>query len=433
MARYLQDIRGSVNRDIDCQFALNLGMLIGDYVSCKRVLIGRDAHTPSQLIKRAIGTGLMAAGVDVIDFGVATVPVMHHNMKRFDAHLMINVSRSPLRADEINIKILSNHEIPLEQRPTLYAEYEELGKLRYVDNYLESYVKSIMESVSPSVSEREFLIVLGYDDGSPYNVEGEILNQLGCQTINITFRGSLFGKNFPIANPSSISLISDVVKAVGADMGVILDNDRDTIFFIDERGQLLRDQTVLSIFAGYYISRGDGPVVSSVVASKSLERVSRGRLIRTSVNNVLNEVHAKNAVFGGDEPGMYIFPEFQCCYDATFTLLKILEIIAEENRTLHALASEIGKYSRVEFSVECPNEFKDIVIEKLLKHLHEGEVEIIDGIRVEDQDGVILVRPSRFEPVLRVYIESESPEETQKRSRDIVDLIKNEMSDLYGE
>lgn len=433
MARYVQDIRGSVNRDIDCQFALNLGMLIGDYVSCKRVLIGRDAHTPSQLIKRAIGTGLMAAGVDVIDFGVATVPVIHHHMKSFDTHLMINVSRSPLRADEINIKLLSNHEIPLEQRPTLYAEYEELGKLMYVDNYLESYVRSVLQLIAPSVSEREFLVVLGCDEGSPHNVEGEILNQLGCQTINITFRGSLFGKNFPIANPSSIAMISDVVKAVGADMGVILDNDRDTIFFIDERGQLLRDQTVLSIFAGHYLSRGDGPVVSSVVASKSLERVSRGRLIRTSVNNVLNEVHTNNAVFGGDEPGMYIFPEFQCCYDATFALLKMLEIITEENRTLHDLASEIGKYSRVEFSVECPNEFKDTVIERLLEQFQESDPELIDGIRVEDRAGVILIRPSRFEPVLRVYIESESPEETQKRSRDMIDLIKNEMSDLYGE
>ncbi|NLU04478.1 MAG: phosphomannomutase, partial [Methanothermobacter sp.] len=207
----------------------------------------------------------------------------------------------------------------------------------------------------------------------------------------------------------------------------------DTIFFIDERGQLLRDQTVLSIFAGHYLSRGDGPVVSSVVASKSLERVSRGRLIRTSVNNVLNEVHTNNAVFGGDEPGMYIFPEFQCCYDATFALLKMLEIITEENRTLHDLASEIGKYSRVEFSVECPNEFKDTVIERLLEQFQESDPELIDGIRVEDRVGVILIRPSRFEPVLRVYIESESPEETQKRSRDMIDLIKKEMSDLYGE
>ncbi|MCG2829255.1 phosphomannomutase [Methanothermobacter sp. K4] len=433
MARYVQDIRGSVNRDIDCSFALSLGMLIGDYVSCRRVLIGRDAHTPSQMIKRAIGTGLMAAGVDVIDFGVATVPVIHHHMERFDSHLMINVSRSPLRADEINIKLLSNHEIPLEQRPTVYADWNQLGKLRYVNNYLESYVKSIFEFISPSVGNHEFMVVLGYDEGSPWNIEGDILNQLNCQTINITFRGSLFGKNFPLANASSISMIADVVRATGADMGVILDNDRDTIFFIDERGELIRDQTVLSIFADHYLKSSDGPVVSSVVASKSLENVTGGRLIRTSVNNVLNKVYTENAAFGGDEPGMYIFPEFQYCYDATFALLKMLEIMAERKMTLHKLASGMERYSRVEFSMECPNEFKDSVIERLAEHFRGKKIELIDGIRVEESSGVVLIRPSRFEPLIRIYIESESSEETQKKSRHIMNLLKSEMSDLYGD
>jgi len=220
MAVYVQDIRGTVNRDIDCAFALNLGMLIGDYLRPGSVLIGRDAYTPSQMIKRAIGTGLMAAGIDVTDFGVVTVPVMHHNLQDLDANLMINVSRSPLRADEINIKILSNHEIPLEQRPTGHVPWNKLGKLRYLDNYAESYIESALGLISSAVKDTGFMVVLGFDEGSPPGIEGEILNLLECQTVNVSFRGSLFGESFPLINSSTISMISDIVKASGADMGV---------------------------------------------------------------------------------------------------------------------------------------------------------------------------------------------------------------------
>ena len=291
MAVYVQDIRGTVNRDIDCAFALNLGMLIGDYLRPGSVLIGRDAYTPSQMIKRAIGTGLMAAGIDVTDFGVVTVPVMHHNLQDLDANLMINVSRSPLRADEINIKILSNHEIPLEQRPTGHVPWNKLGKLRYLDNYAESYIESALGLISSAVKDTGFMVVLGFDEGSPPGIEGEILNLLECQTVNVSFRGSLFGESFPLINSSTISMISDIVKASGADMGVVLDNDRDSVFFIDERGNPIRDQTVLSIFAKHYLKDHDGPIVSSVVSSRSLEGVSGGRLIRTSVDRVLKEVY----------------------------------------------------------------------------------------------------------------------------------------------
>lgn len=94
-------------------------------------------------------------------------------------------------------------------------------------------------------------------------------------------------------------MISDIVKASGADMGVVLDNDRDSVFFIDERGNPIRDQTVLSIFAKHYLKDHDGPIVSSVVSSRSLEGVSGGRLIRTSVDRVLKEVYERRAVFGG--------------------------------------------------------------------------------------------------------------------------------------
>ena len=127
---------------------------------------------------------------------------------------------------------------------------------------------------------------------------------------------------------------------------------------------------------------------------------------------------------------MYIFPEFQYCFDGTFAILKMLEIMAEEKMTLSQLKSDIDEYSRVEFSVDCPNELKDAVIQRLVKYFRDKEPELCDGIRVEEPSCFMLIRASRFEPALRIYIESESSEKTQNKALDILKLIETLMGDM---
>jgi len=98
-----------------------------------------------------------------------------------------------------------------------------------------------------------------------------------------------------------------------------------------------------------------------VIASQSLDETVEnggGKLIKTSVDNVLNEIDVSNAVFGGDEPGMYVFPEFQTCFDAIFAVLKMLEILALKDTTLYQLTTEIKEYNRTGFTIECEHEKK---------------------------------------------------------------------------
>ena len=90
------------------------------------------------------------------------------------------------------------------------------------------------------------------------------------------------------------------------------------------------------------------------MASLSLDEVVSqcgGNLIKTSVNQVLKEVIDNDAVFGGDEPGMYVFPEFQTCYDAIFATVRMLEILAREDTTLSKLTQEIVEYPRTFFTL----------------------------------------------------------------------------------
>jgi len=189
----------------------------------------------------------------------------------------------------------------------------------------------------------------------------ELLNKLDCETVLIQTQEES-DINFPEPSPKRISVLSELTTALGADIGVVLDNDRDRAVFIDQKGNIIREQTVLNIFAKHALEiNPESNIVSSVIASQSLDETVEnggGKLIKTSVDNVLNEIDVSNAVFGGDEPGMYVFPEFQTCFDAIFAVLKMLEILALKDTTLYQLTTEIKEYNRTGFTIECEHEKK---------------------------------------------------------------------------
>lgn len=432
MSKYIQNIRGVVNSEITNKFASHLGTIVGNHVGIgKNVVVGRDLHIPSQMIKRSLTTGLMSSGVNVIDFGIAPIPVIHYGMGLYNANVMITISKSHLRPEDIDIKILSEHEIPLEQRHAEKVPWNQIGHLRYVHEYQEHYIKGVLKQLNKEVIKNKgFLVILDCEEGISSPLVPLILDELDCETVLIRCKDGVSDIDFPEPSPKRISLISELTTTLGADVGVLLDNDRDRTVFIDHNGNIIRDQTILGIFTKYLLKEKQvGTIVSSVVASQSLDEIvsdKGGNLIKTDVNSVLSEIDANNAVFGGDEPDMYIFPKFQTCFDGIFAVMKMLEIMAQEDTTLSNLAKGIKEYNRTGFTIECEHDKKDEVIEIFKTKFEFGKnINTIDGIRVDLEDSFLLIRPSRFEPLIRVYIESKKAEDLQKLTESVKNIIEN--------
>jgi phosphomannomutase / phosphoglucomutase len=432
MSKYVQNIRGVVNFEITNKFASHLGTIVGNYVGPeRRVVVGRDSNVPSQMIKRSLTTGLMSAGVDVIDFGVAPIPVIHYSRDFYNANVMITISKSHLRPEDIDIKIFSDHEIPLEQRHAEKVPWNQIGHLRYVHEYREKYVKGVLDTINTDlINEKAFLIVLDCEEGGDMPFAPQLLNKINCETVFIGCKDSDLDSDFPEPSPKRISLVSELATAIGADMGILLDNDGDRTVFIDPHGNIIRDQTILSIFAKHILEKNPGGnIVSSVVASQSLDEIvseSGGNLIKTSVNNILNQIDDLNAIFGGDEPGMYVFPRFQNCFDAIFSVMKMLEILAKEDTTISKLAQGIEEYNRTVFTIECEHDKKSEVIDEFkTKFDSESSINNVDGVRIDLEDSFILIRPSRFEPLIRVYIESKSAQKLQELTESVKKMVEN--------
>jgi len=183
---------------------------------------------------------------------------------------------------------------------------------------------------------------------------------------------------------------------------------------------------MISIFAKKSLKENPGNIVSSVVSSLALEEVvtqENGKLIKAPVNSILSEAVNSNAVFAGDEPGTYVFPQFQSCSDPIFATIMLIKIISE-NKPLSQLASEIPEYHRTGFTIKCEHENKSRVIQMLKEKLEEkGNIDNTDGVRVDFEDSYVLARPSIFDPILKIYIETKDPSKLPILNREINEII----------
>jgi phosphomannomutase/phosphoglucomutase len=121
----------------------------------------------------------MSAGINVIEFGIVPIPVIHFSLESYDASTMITVSRSHLRPDDIDIKIFSDNEIPLEQRHTEKVPWNEIGNLKYVDKYYEKYLKGILKQAPIKlIKDKGFLLVLDCQEGLKTPFASQIMNEI---------------------------------------------------------------------------------------------------------------------------------------------------------------------------------------------------------------------------------------------------------------
>lgn len=425
MSLYVNEIRGIVNSEITNEFASNLGNIIGNFVSSgKKVIVGRDINDPSQMIKRSITAGILAAGIDVIDFGIAPIPTVHYGADLYNTDVIVTVTASHMRPEEIDIKVFSNHEIPLTQRHAEKASWDRIGQLSYVHDYVDKYLNAVLENTEKNViSSRAPKVVIDCTNGSTAQFLPEILSRLGCDAILFGCQPTnISARKFAEPTPESVSLVSNLVNAVGADIGIAMDNDGDRVIFIDEKGNVIRDQTAFGIITReYLIENPGGTIVSSIIASMSLDEIVSdhgGKLIKVPIDSVLDEITKNKAIFGGDSSGMYVFPKLQGCFDAIFAAVKMLEIVCKHNKTLSTLVKEVPEYPRTVFSVDCEHDEKMKVLENLEENL-KGKIDTTEGIRIQGNDSVVLIRPSRFEPLMRVYVEAKSSGKLQKLSHDI--------------
>jgi mannose-1-phosphate guanylyltransferase/phosphomannomutase len=422
-------ITGLANVEISPEFASRVGAALGAALGRRRaVLTSRDHHKASRMINRALMAGLLSVGVDVQDLGVAPIPVARYLAAALGLAGGTHVRISPYDPELLDLKVVDQRGTDLgpERERTVErlffredferAAVADTGTISFPHQGTDRYRDGLLGSVDHEAIRRgRFRIVLDYAFGAASAIFPAVLGQLGVDVISLNayLDPDRIAKTAEEFN-RSIEQLSNIVRTLGADLGVLLDTGGEKVFLVDDKGEPLSGDLALAVMALLVMqTHAPGPVAVPVTASRVLDGLASARgfeLVRTraSPRALMLQAAQRGTVFVGEERGGFVFPGFQPAFDAMMATVKLLEMLARLEVRLSALGQSIPATHLIRDHVACPHERKGAVMRRLLEATQDETVEVIDGVRIRLGEDWVAAIPDPDRALFHVLAESGS-------------------------
>jgi phosphomannomutase/phosphoglucomutase len=423
-------IRGLVNVELTPEMAIKVGSSIGTFFGKgKNLLVGYDARTSGPMFSKAVISGLTATGCNVFFAGMAPTPSLQFAIKnhKLEGGVIITASHNPPEYNGIKViwsdGIETSHEQEVEieniyfDNKIVFAQWDKLGVKRELAGINDEYIQAIKKQVNKTViANAHFHVVVDAANSVGGLTAPPLLRELGCKitSINANIDGTFPGR-MPEPRPESLGDLASTVKAIKADMGVAFDGDADRSIFVDANGQIYMGDKTFAVIIKQYLQKNPGakiitPVSSSTLIKETVEAF-KGKLVWTKVGSVTvsQKMKEENANLGGEENGGVFYGPHQSVRDGAMTTVLLLSIMAETGMSLAQLIAEQPQYFIEKGKIECPDDKKTVLQQKIYEQVKGENISTIDGVKIWFNDAsAILIRPSGTEPVFRLYAEAKN-------------------------
>lgn len=439
-------ITGITNVEIVPEFASKLGASYGAMLGKgSTVLTSRDCHRSSRMINRAIICGLLSAGVNVGDLRTTPISVIRHELATSAYKGGFHVRRSPYDIDLMDIKIfdLNGSDLPSGKEKNIErlffredftrAQYDEIGELNFPARVLERYSESFMSFIDlVPIKKAHFKVIIDYAFGSATTVFPSIIGQFGTELISL----NAYEDENKITKSvqefhSSRQQLSNIVKTLQANLGVMFDAGAEKCFLVDDLGRIIEGDFALSALTDLVLRTTDsGDIAVPVTASMTIETMAskyNRKVIRTKTSNkgITEASLMGNMAFVGEIKGGYIFPEFSSTFDAMFATGKIVEMLAKTGLKLSEIVDSVLSINMVREHIACSWEQKGKIMRNLIEDSNGRDVELIDGIKMNFGDAWVIVIPDSDRPVFHVNAEAGTKEKAKELTNIYITKIKS--------
>ncbi len=442
------DVRGIYPTELDESTARKIGQAFrtvldeDDLANSNSVVVSRDMRPSSVPLARALIEGLTAAGLDVIDIGLATTPMNYfaighlktaggaqvtasHNPAQYNGLKFSKHEARPVSGDHgiaLLEKLVKNNELPASTRPGTVSTAD-------VSAAYAQHVLSFLRPAAGSATARRLKVVVDASNGMAV-VDRAIWDALGIELVPLYFE---LDGSFPNheANPLKLENLRDLqakVREVGADLGISCDGDFDRAAFIDEKGEPVGSDLTTALIAGELLEREPGKHVTyDLRSSRAVAEWIRehgGVPVRERVGHsfIKATMRGNHGIFGGELAGHYYFRDNFYADCAILAVVEVLNLLWHSGKKMSELVAPLLRYAK---SPETNFEVEDKAgkMRELAAAYPEGEVDWLDGITVQFPDWWFNVRPSNTEPLLRLVVEARTQADLDRYFADLVAKI----------
>ena len=434
-------VRGIANTELTADLAYALGragaFVLTEGTHKPKILVAKDTRISGDMLEAALVAGILSVGAEAVILGVVPTPAVAHLTRKYnaDAGVMISASHNPVEYNGIKFFDGRGYKLSDELEDQIQAVIEgnfadvpspvggAVGRSYTEETALREYIDYAMGTIKTDL--KGLRVALDCANGAAYKAAVKAFRALGARVyvINDNPDGNNINEN---CGSTHMEELMDYVVRKNCDIGFAFDGDADRCLAVDEKGNMINGDFLLTICAKALKAAGklnDDTLVVTVMSNLGLDIAAKREginLVKTKVGDryVLEEMLKENYILGGEQSGHIIFLDHNTTGDGLVTALQIAAILKESGKTFSELAGVMKELPQVLVNAKVPNEKKNIYLE---------DAEIIEAIKAVEAKlngvGRVLIRPSGTEPLVRVMLEGENQEEINEMANGLVDLI----------
>lgn len=443
------DLRGIYPTELNEEFAYEFGRAYSTFLLKKNptattVAVGRDMRLSSVALRENLVKGILASGLSVADVGLVSTPDFYFATAYYgyDGGVQVSASHNPKEYN--GFKVVLKNAYPVGKNTGLteikeimqnekYGQQEggEAPQVFEEKDVLNDMLEEQLANLDLSKIKKFKIVIdtasaMGGPDMEAFfsKVPGEIIK------LNFELDGSFPMHEADPLQEKNLAMLSAAVVENGADFGIAIDGDADRYFFVDEKGEPLRQEILRAIMAQIELKQNPGACVCYDIRPGRITRdaieAMHGEPIVTPVgHSLIKEIMIENdAVFGGESSGHYFYKQSYGTFEMPFILLtKFLQFLSAEEKTFSQMMAPYKQYfhsGEINRTVADPTS----VLRALKEKYSDGKISELDGVTVEYPDWWFNVRASNTEPLVRLNLESKSQALTQEKVAEVLALMK---------
>jgi mannose-1-phosphate guanylyltransferase/phosphomannomutase len=439
-------VTGLVNIDLTPELGARLG---ASYASTlpqgSTVTMNRDQHRSSRMLKRALMSGIVSAGVHVADLSQAPLPIGRFHTRRMGAAGGVHVRVSPFDVRVCDLKFFDRQALDMDKAQERKVEtaffredfrrvgYDEVGAIfespRVGEAYSEAFIAEIIHR--KEVADRKFKVVVNFSHGTAAQFLPQLLNTLGIELVSINgvVSENVGSRSFEEFQAEKKELAA-IVSTLSASAGVIIDAGGEKAFFVDDKGRITSDMQFLTAFAWLSVKLTPGVVAVPVFGPSAIERIVQdagGRVsrVRASASAQMDLAAREHPLVVGDAVGGFIFPRFHPSFDGLFATVRLLELLAVHDKSLSEVIDETPVANVARVQVPCPWEQKGRVLRVLAQDPRTERVRQIDGVKHQSDGEWVLVLPDADRPLFNIYAEARDETRAWSLAKEYADRLEH--------
>ncbi len=438
-------VRGVANKELTAALAYKLGragalVLASTTLHKPVILVASDTRISCDMLESALVAGICSTGATAMCIGVIPTPAVAYLVKQYEADAGIMISASHNSFEFNGIKFFSNQgyklldetedmieKLVIDDTGTDFPLAENIGRRIISVQGEEDYINYLQNSISTDLSGLK--IVLDCANGASYKIAPYLFSRLGAEVIvtNNNPDGTNINRK---CGSTNMKYIRNKVLETNADIGLAFDGDADRLLAVDEKGNIVDGDSVISILALDLKKRGllvNNTLVVTIMSNMGVDIMAKKNginVVKTAVGDryVLEEMLKSGYIIGGEQSGHVILLQHNTTGDGLLTALQLVQIVKKEGRKLSEIAKVFTPLPQVLVNAKVRNELK-------YKFTEDKDIaEMCKNIEEEFQgSGRVVIRPSGTEPLVRVMIEGSNEEYIKGKAELLAALIESRL------